>query len=239
MLIKMPRRRSRFRRSRRPAHKRKTRYQSKRINKAPLIRSMPATFPSRMAMKFRYDYPTTLSGVGYQSLIFRGNSLFDPYQSGVGAQPVGFDVWASIYKRYLVLGSRIHVTIVNQSSVVTKLAVLPTTNTTALQAIADCAKDSDQRYAKSCIVSNTAGGHDQRTITNYISTAKAFAMPSIAIRADLNDYAPLISANATTQWYWYISAEDLVQSGQTITTTVNISITYYAEMFENYTQTDS
>lgn len=42
---------------------------------------------------------------------FRCNSIQDPDYTGVGHQPLGHDEWQLIYKRYIVVGSKIHLQI--------------------------------------------------------------------------------------------------------------------------------
>jgi hypothetical protein len=50
--------------------------------------------------------------------IFRANSVYDPNSSGTGHQPLGFDVWATVYNHYVVLGSTIKCTFLSSETTV-------------------------------------------------------------------------------------------------------------------------
>lgn len=69
-------------------------------------------FPQTKLVKMRYvDQNATLDpGAGLiQSTSYSCNSLYDPDISATGHQPMGFDQWSKIYRRYTVLSSKITV----------------------------------------------------------------------------------------------------------------------------------
>jgi len=75
-------------------------------------RSLSAPFPYKMVTKLRYvDYLLTLdaAAASFATLNWRANDLYDPYASGFGHQPRGFDQWADMYKKFVVIGSRMTV----------------------------------------------------------------------------------------------------------------------------------
>lgn len=47
--------------------------------------------------------------------IFRANSIYDPDQTGVGHQPMGFDQWSALFRHYIVVGSKISIQVKNNS----------------------------------------------------------------------------------------------------------------------------
>ena len=69
-------------------------------------------FPVTRQTKLRYvgtvDVDPASGSMGNYS--FRANSCYDPDNSGLGHQPMGFDQWATWYKKYTVLGSTIRTT---------------------------------------------------------------------------------------------------------------------------------
>lgn len=68
--------------------------------------------PQRRVTKLRYCENITLaaSGAGtLQTYLFRSNSVYDCNKTSTGGQPQGFQTWATRYRRYTVLGSRITV----------------------------------------------------------------------------------------------------------------------------------
>jgi hypothetical protein len=68
-----------------------------------------ASFPREMKVKLSYfelQSFTGSTGAG-NDRVYNLNSIFDPYQTGVGHQPQGHDQWATFYNRYRV--DRAHV----------------------------------------------------------------------------------------------------------------------------------
>jgi len=68
-------------------------------------------FPKTTAVKLRYittvliNPPAAQLGYHY----FRANSCYDPDYTGVGHQPMNFDMWSALYNHYIVVGSKITV----------------------------------------------------------------------------------------------------------------------------------
>jgi hypothetical protein len=58
-------------------------------------------------MRYSDDFKigSTLGSTG--SYVFRANSVYDPDYTGVGHQPMGYDVWAGQYTHYIVEQSRV------------------------------------------------------------------------------------------------------------------------------------
>lgn len=72
-------------------------------------RLLSTGFPKTTAVKLKYvDNVNLDAGVAtLASHIFRANSVFDPNQTGVGHQPLGFDQWSVFYNHYVVVGAQI------------------------------------------------------------------------------------------------------------------------------------
>lgn len=75
-------------------------------------------FPKSKMVKLRYVEELQLDAAsGVPAVhVWRANSLYDPNSSGVGHQPSNFDTWSNIYDHYTVLGSKITVQYVPDSS---------------------------------------------------------------------------------------------------------------------------
>ena len=58
--------------------------------------------------------------------VFRLNGLFDPNQTGSGQQPVGWDNLLTFYNQSFCIGSRIELTVVNNSTTPVQFGVAPT-----------------------------------------------------------------------------------------------------------------
>ena len=90
----------------RPVRRRRRKY------KPSPRRAILSGFPTSKLVKLRYvDSTATLdAAVGSSSsIVYRANSVYDPYYAAGGHQPMGFDQWAAIYSRYTVLGAKITV----------------------------------------------------------------------------------------------------------------------------------
>lgn len=96
---------------------RKKKYQKKRGRKSRKTifrpqRLIPTGFPKSTAVKLRYveaiSIDPPIGAVGHYT--FRANSVFDPNNTGVGHQPMGYDQWSVFYNHYVVVGSKITIT---------------------------------------------------------------------------------------------------------------------------------
>lgn len=101
--------------TRRPAKKsvgvRKRTYKRRRDVFRPQ-RLLRVGFPKTTAVKLRYvdgiSLNPTISTLA--TYVFRANGLFDPNATGIGHQPMNFDMWAALYNHYVVIGAKITVT---------------------------------------------------------------------------------------------------------------------------------
>lgn len=93
--------------TKRPAGVRKRTYK-KRTNFRPQ-RVLRVGFPKTTLVKLRYVEGVTIDpGIGTLGTYnFRANSCFDPNLTGVGHQPMNFDLWSQLYNHYTVIGARI------------------------------------------------------------------------------------------------------------------------------------
>lgn len=89
----------------------------KRTKKRSLWTSIPrAPFPDRSVQKLKYvdmiSIDPSISTVpAFHN--FCANGLYDPYQTGTGHQPMGFDQYAALYNHYHVMESYIKVIFIN------------------------------------------------------------------------------------------------------------------------------
>lgn len=70
---------------------------------------IPMVIPASKLVKLRYctylELDPAAAAQGVRN-IFRANGCYDPDQSGIGHQPLGFDQWSAFYDQYVVLGSK-------------------------------------------------------------------------------------------------------------------------------------
>lgn len=120
----MPFRRRTFRRPYRPyrsrrrfggSSRRRFRFR-RRIPRNPVMRT---AFPASRIVKMRYIENFTIDPAGstaFASYVFKANSIFDPNHTGGGHQPMGRDQWATFYNHYTVVGAKISIIGITNSS---------------------------------------------------------------------------------------------------------------------------
>jgi hypothetical protein len=152
-----------------------------------------------------------------QTYIFRGNSAFDPNQSGTGNQPVGYDNLATLYDSIYVIGSRIELQLTNQATSPCQVSLAPTTGTTTLTTF-----DQSQYYplTKTIELDGTArGGSSFVKLVCQKSTLGFFNEPYD------RDFQTLVTTNPARQWYWTICIQSADQVSA-ISLNMQIRISY-------------
>lgn len=219
-------------------YRRKRNYRRKKNNPVTKKINLTTGIPDRMMTKLvytsQYFLQDLVGGVGMlQSM--RGNSIYDPDQTGTGGQPLGRDQWANFYNYYKVHGSKIEVTAFSLGTIGSDLQVLSVTPDITVPTTTINAIDIIQHpYSKHTYVGSSAGGSAIKKVSNYMSTKKLFGRTNL----DDDDFKSLMSANPSDQFYWRIQA---VPIDETSTTDLRIMVkmTYYVEFIERVTLQNS
>lgn len=185
--------------------------------------SSKGVMPQQLKMNFTYSETSTITSTlgSTGTLIFRGNSPFDPNQTGTGAQPPGFDQMAPFYHQYSVYASKVEVHFISQAPNPAYLTLIPTLTSSTNNNNYDLAYSLPR--GKRAIISNTsAGGH--LVMYNY-----AKSKDIVGNSVDERDNHGTFTTNPTQQWYWVATAQTSDQS--TATFAVSFSITYYCVLF--------
>lgn len=136
------------------------------------------------------------------ALVYRGNSMFDPDLSGTGLQPVGFDENMALYENYRVHGSKIKVTLINDtdSGVSSNcIVVYPTRETIAAEGIVEALA---QPGSKSGFCLGLDSGRPLVTINHKALTTTTYRAKSIT---NSEQYAAAKTASPLNEWYWQIN----------------------------------
>lgn len=150
--------------------------------------------------------PTALTNVNLQSqYIFRGNSLFDPDYSGVGAQPYGYDQLCPVfYNNYNVKSCKITVYPSVAAAYVTgfppyiEVLVVPYRG----NALPYTDPNDVRRmpYCRSMRISPTSQANGINKISSYASTKAILGREFASDVSATGQY----DGNPTYTWYWFV-----------------------------------
>lgn len=170
--------------------------------------------------------------------VFRGNSLYDPDFTGVGAQPLYFDQLMAVYNYFSVRSCAITVD-VSSMDVNTPLIVViyPSKESTAAPTSTNVVQLLQIPGAVSKPLSIKGGGQDVITLTNYFSTSTFFPDYSAASP----DYRGTSGSNPTTagSWFWHVAAYNADNGSLSSTAVANVRLTYYCDLYGLGTSTFS
>lgn len=156
---------------------------------------------------------------------FRGNSVFDPDYTGGGHQPVYRDIFATVYSRYRVLGSKIIVSVANeQASSALQITVVPASTITAFTTSTYPIEHPHAKMMRLVGVGAILTGR----LTHVITTKQLLGLMSNEIKDQ--DYSALVGAQPASEWYWQIVAQDL--SVQNVACSVQVVIVYDVEFYD-------
>lgn len=209
-----------------------TRYRRKVSRDKPYIVTIPRSvkiIPDQMNTVIQYSKQINLTGLAGNYYNFRGNSVYDPDESGAGLQPTGFDELMALYNQFVVNASSIKVHACNNittgSAGNVYLTIFPTTQDFDTRLGIDQA--STNAYARNKLLVPVSAGGNPAIMSNYMNSKKQFA------KFSSNDqiYAGNDAANPNEQWYWHIEATPLDLAGN-IDVWMQVTITYYVSFFD-------
>jgi len=207
-----------------------------RVNRGPTILpfydSLGAGPPNMVKVKLRYveNIGMNAGAAGTATQVMRANDMFDPNYSGTGHQPLYFDQIMALYTHFVVLSSKIKVTI------------NPSTASTFIQAsiILD---DDASGSASNVTLAESKGAkikmfpyaptETNRILYHNYSTYKVFGQNPI----DNSVLRGSASAGPSEQQYYVVTIFDI--NGSAISNMVNIEVEYEAVCFELKTVTGS
>lgn len=187
------------------------------FNSRPQFKRIQWPMPNMFRTTLKYYQQIPYSAISTpQVYYFRGNSIYDPDYTGTGAQPVGFDQLSVFYSRYNVVGSRIEIKIINESTPALQVITTPYPSvdvTTYDQAYL-------LPYTRRAIADGiTRGGRSIATLAHQ-------AQSTIVRQQPWNiNYTSATSTNPSLQWFWLIAMQTADQA-TSITCELQITILY-------------
>lgn len=155
---------------------------------------MPANYllPDQLEVTLRYTTELVYSPGVSAIQVFRGNSLFDPDQTGTGGQPMGFDQLKLLYGNYYVEWAECDFEYVSTSNAAVTLCLAPTLTTAP-----SGAELHDHPFAKTALM---YGGTSNGRWGRLVSRARTIdlvntPLPDTDLSADIGN-------NPVRQWYF-------------------------------------
>ncbi len=183
-------------------------------------------YPDQKRVTLRYTEQISMTSTtgAITSQTFRGNSPFDPNQTGTGAQPANYDDWTAIYNKYCCLGSRICIQPTVSSAVSTSVKyVLCATDGAVTGVIDDLAA---QPYA----ITGAFNAYSTSPCISYsMSTMKRLGKSKSQVLGDPN-FNSVYNTNPVNQWSWEFnlqSADHSTTVASYVTFTVDYDIVFH------------
>lgn len=194
----------------------------------------PPVFPSRLRTQLRYSQNVSMTGASgiMAAQVFRGNSLYDPDQTGTGTQPYRFDQFcgapgaSGLYLNYLVLAASLEVRIINTTPTVSvqyAIAASDDTTPTSVRQVLDWSR------AKSAWSGSLNDVQNTRPLRISARTKDVFGH-SLSPEEDSAAY----NANPTDNWYFYLNTVGGTSNSYTVIADCRI---VYDVLFSNPNQT--
>lgn len=154
-------------------------------------------------VKLRYvDNFTFSSGIGIAThYTFRANGIYDPNYTGTGHQPMGFDQWNNFYSKWVVIGSRIKVTVwSNGTSASADAGMVGVVLQNEVSSVTDITTLRERNFGRFKALTNASGSAASRTVSCNYSPRKHFGIPKNEVEDD--QYTGTASADPSRQGYY-------------------------------------
>lgn len=231
------RNRKRYRRKR-PYHKKKGYRRANRLV-SYTGGGLPRTFPLGKKFIFRTRYVETGRSLDVGALgspvtaVYRLNSLYDPYQSGAGHQPLGFDQMMTMYDHYTVIGARARINLCNTDGSNPQLVIAHIKDDASVGY--DIQQVLENGRSRWCTLSPSDGGQATKTMTVNFSAKKFFSKNVLQENAFSGD----VSNNPSEQAYLHLTLAPADGSTDTLPVVYDITLEYIAVLTEPKTLASS
>lgn len=170
---------------------------------------MPKTKVVRL--KYVEFFSSSSAGSGPVVKYFSANGCYDPYITGIGHQPRGYDQWTAFYDHYCVLSSKIRVQAVTTDDGTSTDAgacfglILDDDTSFGHSSVAEVIESGQSRGWRYCSHNPSASSMtgNKPTIISKASMPKFFGVAPKAYQGD-SRFTPTIGANPTDQAYWAV-----------------------------------
>lgn len=200
-----------------------------------LIVRGPWICPDSYFVKLPYTETFNISAASYVDTIFRGSSVYDPYFTGTGHQPLGYDQLVALYGKYTVMGCKVQLTVMSTNSAVTGSDVqfsIVASNDSGGFVSYDLV--SETPYNKTRYIGNASTG--PRTISSYYSSAKILGVSKQKLVSD-DEFSAAYNTNPNHNWYIHFFISDL--TADNLICTYKVKLIYYVKFWDRVKLTAS
>ncbi len=191
-----------------------------------VVNSVSSTgYPDSQVATIRYSDEIGINpATTYGQYTFRGNSCFDPDETGIGHQPMYYDQYAAVYSKYKVVSSRISITGANYNAAASAaLVLIPSSE---IITITSYSIAMEQPYAKrSELLPVSTRGGVQSSVRAGISTRKILGLSEAQFASE--DYSALTGATPSSVWYWNIAAFDISALSVRLVVDIEYRVIFY------------
>lgn len=181
-------------------------------------------FPDSEIATLRYSEEVGITGATYGQYTFRGNSAFDPNETGVGHQPSYFDQYAAVYSKYKVISSTCRVTASNYNSSASAVVVLsPSSDIVTITSYSIAMEQPYSKRTEYMPVSTRMGC--QASVRKRMTTRRILGLSPSQFASE--DYSALTGASPSSIWYWNVSAFDISEVSVRLIVDIDYHVLFY------------
>lgn len=188
-------------------------------------------FPEFQFKKMTYSGTHTMT-VGSSGLMgsiqrYKINAMYDTDESGSGHQPAGFDVMASIYKRYKVNGVRVTLRVYDPETIdFITLGYMLTNPSNPSESIANQTVDdvTEKQQSGTVLVSGT--GNQYKEFKFFLPINKVAGVTKLQFKADPDNFTAVGTGDPGNLCKFQFAAAD-PKGGSSGSVKVNIILDYY------------
>lgn len=211
----------------------------KRSMRTTVARARTSLLPDRFLVKLKYSQLIGMSFTGSGAanyLQFRINSIYDPYATGTGSQPLGHDQWATLYNRYRVFGMKYMVTFTNQESTKHIEYMVQVRPNNTVDTNIETIREAPYTLHKG-VMGVEGSGQAVRVCRGYADVAKVRGISRGRIKYE-TDYQALFGASPIIQAFLniYIANQNTLEPA---VANCRVDLMYYCELFDRKIQASS
>lgn len=188
--------------------------------------------PNRYSTKIKYAdcHSMGLAAGSSNAIVYRANGLYDPYLTGTGHQPYGFDTLMSLWQTFKVKWCSIEVSFANQDTAATaacNVGIVPIYGSSTARTT-----PGSYREYPNCVWKVIAPSCGVWKIRSFVDIRRITGTPVSDFDVNFQGTA---AGDPAEQVYWHIFAEPVNGTADITNVSISVNLVYYTEFFEPVT----